>query len=302
MVRGRVPGDRPDDPQREEAMTRRLALDVSPETLATFREAVGRLRQETETPISDEEALLEMSRRVLGGPGGDDPGEASYQIALTVCPSCGAGSQRGRGDSVPVDAAVVEQAQCDARTFDASAPSVVGKDATAHVGTGAPAASETSTPKPGIDGHRPRATQTIPPATRRRVMARDHGRCVVPGCRCATYVDLHHLKPRAEGGQHDDDNLVVLCGAHHRAVHRGRVWIQGTPSSGLVFTHADGTPYGAPVEPKSVEELADVTSALRRPRLRRARSDGSRPRRACPRGQRGSLGGVDEGGIGGGEG
>jgi hypothetical protein len=91
------------------------------------------------------------------------------------------------------------------------------------VGEGAPSELESPTPKSDASSRRTRATQTIPPATRRRVMARDHGRCVVPGCRCATYIDLHHLNPRAEGGQHDDDNLVVLCGAHHRAVHRGRL-------------------------------------------------------------------------------
>jgi HAMP domain-containing protein len=264
-VKGRLPGDRPEDPRREEAATRRLALDVSPETLATFREAVGRLRQETETPITDEEALLEMSRRVLGGT--EDAGEASYAVALTVCPSCRKGSQRGRGEIVAVDAAVVEQAQCDARRFEVpsskpakpigAADEPVGR---AHVGTGAPS----TTPEAKT---RARASQTIPPATRRRVMARDHGRCVVPGCRCATYVDLHHLRFRSEGGGHDDDNLVVLCGAHHRATHRGRLRIDGTPSTGLNFQHADGTPYGQPLSPDRTgtrdRNSADAIAALR---------------------------------------
>ena len=40
----------------------------------------------------------------------------------------------------------------------------------------------------------PHAVQSVPPAIRRLVLRRDHGRCVVPGCRHAIYVDLHHLE------------------------------------------------------------------------------------------------------------
>jgi hypothetical protein len=262
LIAGRVAGDRPSDPARPDRVNKRLSFEVSPETHAIFREAVGRLRQASETPLSDEDALQEMARRVLGGP--IDDGEASYQIALTVCPSCGDATQRGRGESVPVDDAVVEQAMCDARTFEGASPPGAAEDdaAPTHVGRGAP--------EPDAVEHAPtrgrvesRSSQTIPPATRRRVMARDDGRCVVPGCRCATYVDLHHLRFRSDGGAHDDDNLVVLCGAHHRAVHRGRLWIDGRPSSGLEFAHADGTRYGAPVDPANLDALAEVTAALR---------------------------------------
>ena len=84
----------------------------------------------------------------------------------------------------------------------------------------------------------------------------------MPGCRCATYVDLHHIRFRSDGGRHDEYNLVVLCGAHHAAVHRGRLWIEGRPSTGLTFTPADGTRYGTPVDPQSLDEFADVTAAL----------------------------------------
>ena len=58
-----------------------------------------------------------------------------------------------------------------------------------------------------------RATQDIPPAVRRRVLRRDHGRCVVPGCTHGTFLDVHHLRRRSEGGTHHDDNLVTLVKA-----------------------------------------------------------------------------------------
>jgi hypothetical protein len=66
----------------------------------------------------------------------------------------------------------------------------------------------------------------------------------VTGCRHATFVDVHHLVPRADGGGHTAENLAVLCSAHHRAIHSGALLIEGTPSTGLRFLHADGTVYG----------------------------------------------------------
>ena len=110
---------------------------------------------------------------------------------------------------------------------------------------------------------RQRATQDTPPAIRREVFWRDRGRCVVPGCRNATYVDLHHLDPRSEGGSNDPDNLVVLCSAHHSALHRGRLRIDGKVSTGLRVRHADGTPYGCVPSPRLVDASARAFAGLR---------------------------------------
>jgi hypothetical protein len=36
--------------------------------------------------------------------------------------------------------------------------------------------------------------------------------------------------------------MITLCGAHHRAAHRGAISISGTPSTGLVARHGcDGS-------------------------------------------------------------
>jgi hypothetical protein len=110
---------------------------------------------------------------------------------------------------------------------------------------------------------RRRATQRTPLAIRREVFWRDRGRCVVPGCRNATFVDLHHLELRSEGGENDPDNLVVLCGAHHGAVHRGRLRIDGKVSTGLRVRHADGTVYGFVLSPASADASARVFAGLR---------------------------------------
>jgi hypothetical protein len=109
----------------------------------------------------------------------------------------------------------------------------------------------------------PRAKQNIPPATRRAVLARDQHGCRVPGCSHATFVDVHHVRPRAEGGGHEPDNLITLCSAHHRASHRGELIIERDGSGALIFRHADGTAYGHPVTPRVVDAHTKVSSALR---------------------------------------
>jgi Holliday junction resolvasome RuvABC DNA-binding subunit len=103
----------------------------------------------------------------------------------------------------------------------------------------------------------------VPPAARRAVVRRDHGRCTVPGCRHAIFLDLHHIALRSEGGHHDPDTLVVLCGAHHRAAHRGQLVIEGRVSTGLVFRHADGSTYGSVVNPRIAASHAGAFRALR---------------------------------------
>lgn len=221
LVSGRRPGDRPGDPPHTEARRHRIVLDVPADVYATYREAQAKLRRDSDAALSEADGLLLMARTVLRGP---DDERSSYQIAVTVCPSCNQASHDGRGAPIPVDVAAAETAQCDAQRVDAS-----GK-----------------------------ARQDIPPAVRRLVVRRQHGRCAVPGCRLATFIDVHHLKPRADGGTHDPDNLCVLCAAHHGALHRGALRIDGTWSQGLTFRHADGTPYGAPPE-----LFDDVRAALR---------------------------------------
>jgi len=108
-----------------------------------------------------------------------------------------------------------------------------------------------------------RAKQEIPPRVRRHVMRRDGGRCVVPGCRNAVFLDLHHVKLRSEGGDHDPDGLIVLCGAHHRAQHRGQLLVEGRVSTGLVFRHSDGSPYGFVEDARKAAAHAEAFRLLR---------------------------------------
>jgi Holliday junction resolvasome RuvABC DNA-binding subunit len=46
-------------------------------------------------------------------------------------------------------------------------------------------------------------------------------------------------------------------------VHEGRLIIEGRPSTGLVFKHADGTPYGGTLDSGVADRNAQVFAALR---------------------------------------
>ena len=167
-------------------------------------------------------------------------------------------------------------ALCDAQHIDLAA----GDGDDAHVGTGSPPAEPDDThvgtgtgatpddthvgtgtgapPAAAIPVRPPRATQAIPPAVGRLVRRRQQGRCAVPGCRCHSYIDLHHLRYRHDGKCGPDD-IIGLCWAHHQRVHAGLLLIVGTPSTELRFYHADGSEYGRRV---SADALAVRTQAF----------------------------------------
>jgi hypothetical protein len=125
-------------------------------------------------------------------------------IHLTTCRACKRTTQDGSGASFDLSASERELADCDAVICD--------------------------------DDNGERATHTIPPVTRRKVMARDEGRCRVPGCRAARNLDVHHIVHRAHGGGHETSNLAVLCSGHHRLLHDGVITANGDANSELMFT------------------------------------------------------------------
>jgi hypothetical protein len=272
-------GDRPRDRADPSLMRHGLHFEVRPETLALFRDLQAQVRADLGGslgggPIDDDTLLFEIARRALGGPG--DDGRASYQVALTRCEECGRSSIDAGGRSHPVDEGVAEMAACDGQRVgrvhgDAPqqipvAAGGVSPHAGASQGAGgvsshgvAPAAS----PAPPPAAPTARAKQDIPPAVRRQVMRRDGKRCVVSECANHLFLDVHHLDLRSEGGGHDAARLAVLCGAHHRAAHAGSLCISGSASEGFTFRHADGSAYGAPLQPRAIDVAQHVLGALR---------------------------------------
>lgn len=251
-VRGRRPGDGPQTRPAPDARTVVMRFELAPTTSALVAAVRRDLEDRCGHELTDDDVLTALCRTYLAGTahvgrgdaecdgagacagagdgtgaGGGD-GDSSigvgsvvehnlppHQIAITTCPDCKRAWADAAGRTIEISATEYEQACCDAT----------------HVGR--------------VDGEtHERVTRSIPPATRRAVLRRDRGRCVVPGCRNSRHVDVHHIVPRAVGGDHAAPLLVTMCSTHHRAVHYGRLWIAGDAIAGLQFTHVDGTPYG----------------------------------------------------------
>ncbi|HUQ03585.1 MAG TPA: HNH endonuclease [Kofleriaceae bacterium] len=266
LLSGHQKGDRPGDPVNPDLHVRKVTLELTPPTLALFREACRRLEDELGHHLTDDETMAAMCATVLGGvrsccdarvdahdeaiagasargdggdssPRGDSAGSsprgdggdsyprgdgasaaararrasafpriAPYQIALTVCPGCDRGWHDAGGRANALPDSTIEQAICDAQ----------------YIGR-----TDLGVPD--------RSTQEVPPATARLVLRRDRGRCRVPGCRSARWLQIHHIIPREHGGSHDPSNLICLCFAHHQALHQSKISIAGTAPDALVF-------------------------------------------------------------------
>ena len=84
-----------------------------------------------------------------------------------------------------------------------------------------------------------RRTRNISAPLRRLLKARDKG-CRFPGCSNARYLDAHHIKHWANGGETKPANLVSLCRFHHRAVHEGGFEVRILDDGALRFVRPDG--------------------------------------------------------------
>jgi hypothetical protein len=93
-----------------------------------------------------------------------------------------------------------------------------------------------------------RRSRKIPGWLRRLVYHRDGNQCQHPGCPNIRWLQVHHIIPWAQGGSTDLDNLILLCGVHHRLVHEKHWHITGPPHA-RVFRRPDWTPYPQPRPP-----------------------------------------------------
>jgi hypothetical protein len=106
-----------------------------------------------------------------------------------------------------------------------------------------------------------RKTRAVPAAIRRALWSRDGG-CRFPMCSNRRFVHAHHVHHWANGGRTSIDNLVLLCGFHHRLLHEGgyRMSLDAvraarffTPA-GAAIAPVPNVPPASPPEPLSVDD------------------------------------------------
>jgi hypothetical protein len=84
-----------------------------------------------------------------------------------------------------------------------------------------------------------RLRRTVPPWLYDELMRRDGG-CRWDGCTATRWLHAHHVKHWAHGGATDADNLVMLCGYHHREVHEGGSQLHIDATGRVVCVRRDG--------------------------------------------------------------
>jgi len=208
LVSQRAAGDLPDSPPRPELQKFIVRLELNAAEYALWRQARQQIQDEHDDPMEEHAVFAAMCAQAIEGPttcadtdskkAQTKRGRAKYQIAVTICKLCKHGWQHAGGRLIAIEPADVARAECDAQ----------------RIGS--------------LDGQPTRATQDIPPKTRRFVLLRDGGRCTVPGCRASRFIEVHHIEHLENGGDHRATNLTSLCGGHHGAHHRGALIITGS--------------------------------------------------------------------------
>ncbi len=92
-----------------------------------------------------------------------------------------------------------------------------------------------------------RTTRQISAWLRRLLEERDGG-CRFPGCGRTRWTHGHHIIHWADLGPTNLDNLITLCGFHHRLVHAESWEIVGNPNGEVIFLNKWGTIH-QPVRP-----------------------------------------------------
>ena len=100
-----------------------------------------------------------------------------------------------------------------------------------------------------VDGKREpigigRVSQTVPPWLKRLVKQRDRC-CTFPGCEDMRYNQAHHVWHWALGGPTDLDNLILVCGFHHKLVHEHGWGVNRRPDGTIEWFTPGGRLHGA---------------------------------------------------------
>ncbi|HEX5789426.1 MAG TPA: DUF222 domain-containing protein [Woeseiaceae bacterium] len=169
--------------------------------------------------VRQADALLAVARSYLeggDGPGSQDSnggksGSPTHLVTVHVDRSALA---EGRGRAgLPVE--TVRRIACDAKTL-----TIVEDENEQPLSVG-------------------RQTRTVPKRLLKALWTRDRG-CTFPGCPRKRFVDAHHVRHWANGGETSLGNLLLLCTRHHRAVHEGGYSIRKDFQDAWRFFRPDG--------------------------------------------------------------
>jgi len=198
MVAGLKRGDQPEDRPDPRLIKKRVVIEVSAETYATWRQTRTALEGESNERLSDDAFLQTLCRRATEPTTTDHVPPPMVQTAVTTCKECKRSTIAAGGEALPIDFATAERLFCDSQ----------------HIGD--------------LESNElTRLTTAIPIAIRRKVFQRDCFACAVPGCRSKRHLSIHHIRAREHGGDHSMTNCVLICFGCHQRLHAGHLTIKG---------------------------------------------------------------------------
>ena len=172
----------------DQAIPASIALRGDALQVARFEALVEQARKRGLVPSQTGrlELVLAALERFVAGEARAAASHAPAQVIVHQCPDCAAATVTTAGGERPLAPAQVAALACDAHMAEEGRPN----------------------------------RATIPPRTRRAVLARDRHRCTTPGCGASSFLEVHHMVPRARGGSNRAGNLVTLCARCHAFAHR----------------------------------------------------------------------------------
>jgi hypothetical protein len=99
-----------------------------------------------------------------------------------------------------------------------------------------------------------RKQRTIAGALRRALHRRDRS-CTYPGCTNRLFLEGHHIKHWADGGETSLSNTALLCSLHHRHVHELGYTIELGPDQRPRFRDPRGRPVAPVPQPPALRDL-----------------------------------------------
>ena len=170
----------------------RVGLEMTPTQFARYEGLWEQIRKQGSAPTDKVEAMLQIMasfvadeknpRGLISTTGATKP---PVQIHIHKCEECAKPTVQSSKGELELGAAELEQAECDCQIS-----------------------------RPGQ-----RNTTSIPPKTRREILAKYRHKCQRPGCGHTRFLEAHHKVPRSEGGTNDPKNLTCLCSACHKLLH-----------------------------------------------------------------------------------
>jgi hypothetical protein len=105
-----------------------------------------------------------------------------------------------------------------------------------------------------------RSSREPTPAMMRALRHRD-GECRFPACGARRFTNAHHIRWWSGGGPTELDNLLLVCGFHHRLVHEYGWRVGRTPEGVVTWFRSDGTRYRAGPAPPVPSPAFEVGAA-----------------------------------------